>query len=78
MLRLAGLLRRLRCHTTMETGLYEIQADHMSGVMPAGQVYRASREVVYAPFGRTEIGCERIAARPPFSLGRVRAAGSLS
>ena len=55
-LRLAGLLWRLRRATTMETGLFEIQADHLSGVMPAGQVYRASREVVYAPFGRTDSG----------------------
>jgi hypothetical protein len=62
-LRLAGLLWRLRRATTMETGLFEIQADHMSGVMPAGQVYRASREVVYAPFGRTDSG--RLDHDPP-------------
>jgi virulence-associated protein VagC len=28
--------------------------------------------------GAPRIGCERIAARPPFSPGRVRTAGSLS
>ena len=51
-LRLAGLLWRLRRATTMETGLFEIQADHLSGVGQARQVHPASREVVYALFGR--------------------------
>jgi hypothetical protein len=62
-LRLAGLLWLLRRATTMESGLFEIQADHRRGVMPAGQVYRASREVVYAPFGRTDSG--RLDHDPP-------------
>ena len=62
-LRLAGLLWLLRRATTMESGLFEIQADHRRGVMPAGQVYRASREVVYAPFGRTDLG--RLDHDPP-------------
>ena len=50
-LRLASLLWRLRRATTMETGLFQIQAEHLSGFKQA--VHPASREVVYALFGRT-------------------------
>ena len=53
-LRLASLLWRLRRATTMETGLFEIQADHLAGLKQPGQVGPASREVVYALFGRAE------------------------
>jgi hypothetical protein len=53
-LRLASLLWRLRRATTMETGLFEIQADHLSGFRQAHQVHPASREVVYAMFGRAD------------------------
>jgi hypothetical protein len=49
-LRLASLLWRLRRATTMETGLFEIQADHLSKFRQARQVLPASREVVYAMF----------------------------
>ena len=42
--------------TTMETGLFEIQADHLSGIKQARQVDPTSREVVYALFGQTESG----------------------
>jgi hypothetical protein len=49
-LRLASLLWRLRRATTMETGLFEIQARQRS------QVRQASREIVYALFGRAESG----------------------
>ena len=55
-LRLAGLLWRLRRATTMETGLFEIQADHLSGFRQNRQARPASREVVYALFGRAELG----------------------
>ena len=55
-LRLASLLWRLRRATTMETGLFEIQADHLSGFRQARQVHPASREVVYALFGRADSG----------------------
>jgi hypothetical protein len=50
-LRLASLLWRLRRATTMETGLFEIQAEHLRGVKQA--IHPASREVVYALFGRS-------------------------
>ena len=50
-LRLASLLWRLRRATTIETGLFDIQADHLRGLMQPGQIRRGSREVVYALFG---------------------------
>jgi hypothetical protein len=50
-LRLASLLWRLRRRaTTMETRLFEIQADHLSGFRQA--IHPASR--LYAPFGRAD------------------------
>ena len=51
-LRLASLLWRLRRATTMETGLFEIQAEHLSGFKQA--IHPDSREVVYALFGRAD------------------------
>jgi hypothetical protein len=41
-LRLASLLWRLRRATTMETGLFEIQAEHMSAIRQSRQLKRAS------------------------------------
>ena len=38
----------------METGLFEIQADHLSGFRQARQTPPASRDVVYAQFGRAD------------------------
>jgi hypothetical protein len=53
-LRLASLLWRLRRATTMETGLFEIHADHLSGFRQARRVHPASREVVHALFERAD------------------------
>jgi hypothetical protein len=50
-LRLASLLWRLRRATTMETGLFEIQADHLKEFKRARQALPAPQEVVYALFG---------------------------
>ena len=49
-LRLAGLLWRLRRATTIETGLFEFQADYLREFREGP----ASREVVYALFGRAD------------------------
>ena len=49
-LRLASLLWRLRRATTIETGLFEIQADHLSDFRKTHQISPASREIVYALF----------------------------
>jgi hypothetical protein len=54
-LRLASLLWRLRRATTMETGLFEIQAEHLRGFRQARQVHAATREVVHAMFGRADL-----------------------
>jgi hypothetical protein len=51
-LRLASLLWRLHRATTIETGLFEIQANHLTEVRRDSQLSPASREVVYAPFRR--------------------------
>ena len=53
-LRLAGLLWRLRRATTIETGLFEFQADYLREFRQGRQVNPASREVVYALFGRAD------------------------
>src|SRR6476661_4456293 len=50
-LRLAGLLWRLRRATTMETGLFEIQADHLREFGQARQVHPDQRKVIYEIFG---------------------------
>jgi hypothetical protein len=49
-LRLASLLWRLRRATTIETGLFEIQADHLSNFRRTHQISPISREIVYAIF----------------------------
>jgi len=49
-LRLASLLWRLRRATTIETGLFEIQADHLSDFKKTRLVSPAPREIVYALF----------------------------
>jgi hypothetical protein len=49
-LRLASLLWRLRRATTIETGLFEIQADHLREFRKSHQMSPASREIVYALF----------------------------
>jgi hypothetical protein len=49
-LRLASLLWRLRRATTIETGLFEIQADHLSDFRKTHKISPASREIVYALF----------------------------
>jgi hypothetical protein len=54
-LRLASLLWRLRRATTMETGLFEIQAEHLREFRQARQVNPASREAVYAMYGRSDM-----------------------
>ena len=49
-LRLASALWRLRRATTIETGLFEIQAEHLSGFQHSRKLQPASRDVVYALF----------------------------
>jgi len=54
-LRLAGLLWRLRRATTIETGLFEIQADHLSDLAQHRHVDAASRPIVHPLFGEPSV-----------------------
>src|SRR5262249_59255750 len=53
-LRLASILWRLRRATTMETGLFEIQAQHLHDYRQSRQLRPNSREVIHAVFRRTD------------------------
>ena len=55
-LRLASLLWRLRRTTAIETGLFEIQAEHLSGFRRSRRLQPASREIVYALFRPADPG----------------------
>ena len=54
-LRLASLLWRLRRATTMETGLFGIQAVHLRGHRQARQLHPVSQDIVHALLGRSDI-----------------------
>ena len=53
-LRLASLLWRLRRATTMETGLFEIQAEHLRDYRQNRQLLPDSRDVIHAVFRRAD------------------------
>jgi hypothetical protein len=53
-LRLASVLWRLRRATTMETGLFEIQAGHLHDYQQNRQLLLSSRDVIHAVFGRAD------------------------
>jgi hypothetical protein len=53
-LRLASLLWRLRRATTMETGLFDMQAEQLHEFRQARQIHPDSRKIVYAMFARAE------------------------
>jgi hypothetical protein len=53
-LRLASLLWRLRRATTMETGLFEIQANHLKEFRQARQALPASRDVIHKLFEQVD------------------------
>ncbi len=54
MLRLASPLWRLRRATTMETGLFEIQADYLREFRQGCQTPPKSQELIYARFGQAD------------------------
>ena len=64
---LASLLWRLRRATAMETGLFEIQAEHLSGFRESRKLQPASRDVVYALFRSADQGRhgDEAASAPP-------------
>jgi hypothetical protein len=53
-LRLASILWRLRRATTMETGLFEIQADHMQNYPENRELLSDSRDVIHTLFRRAD------------------------
>jgi hypothetical protein len=53
-LRLASLFWRLRRATTMETGLFEIQANHLKEFRQARQALSPCGDVIYALVGRVD------------------------
>ena len=55
-LQLASLLWRLRRATMMETGLFEIQAEHLSSYRQSRQLPASSRDIIDAVFGRADLG----------------------
>ena len=55
-LRLASLLWRLRRATMMETGLFEIQAEHLSSYRQTRQLPTNSRDIIHAVFGWADLG----------------------
>ena len=81
-LRLASILWRLRRSTTMETGLFEIQADHMQSYRKSRELLSDSRDVIHTLFRRVHsdhkvkntvecAGCFlRLANLPNFALDR--------
>lgn len=76
-LRLASLLWRLRRATTMETALFEIQADFLSDFRQANQIHPTSRETVRAIFQNADavsFGDEQ--APPDFSTSTEAATTS--
>src|SRR5580692_5819114 len=59
-LRLASLLWRLRRATTIETGLFEMQADQLHEFRQVRQIHPESRRIVYAKFA----GADPVDANP--------------
>jgi hypothetical protein len=53
-LRLASVLWRLRRATTMETGLFEIQAEHLRGCRQNRPLLPDSRDLIHAVFQRVD------------------------
>jgi hypothetical protein len=62
-LRLASVLWRLRRATTMETGLFEIQAEHLRDYRHDRQSLPDSREVIHALFRRADFASVQAASR---------------
>src|SRR5689334_12907252 len=75
-LRLASLLWRLRRATTMETGLFEIQAKHLHEFRQACQLQSEPRKFVYALFGRAESICDHEAHAKEIETGPVPSSGT--
>jgi hypothetical protein len=77
-LRLASLMWRLRRATSMETGLLNIQADHLREFRQAREVHPDSRELVYAMFGWTDrVDADRNLASRGITTSQAAPPGSI-
>jgi hypothetical protein len=75
-LRLASLLWRLRRATTMETGLFEIQAGHLRGYRQSRQLLPDSPDVLHAVFGRSDpAGAHAVSHNPVSKMETVPNSG---
>jgi hypothetical protein len=72
-LRLASLLWRLRRAATMETGLFEIQAEHIREVRQSREMGPESRNIVHELFGRPNLHDTDIARAPPGEMMQTEA-----
>jgi hypothetical protein len=72
-LRLASLLWRLRRATTMETGLFEIQAEHLRDYRQGGHVAPNSRDIIHAVFGVPEASSDDAHAGFPTPTTKIQA-----
>lgn len=64
---------RLRCATTIETGLYDTQADHLNELGDCNPVQPASRQSIYALFERRTLSSadEVFTSAEPFAKRTV-------
>jgi hypothetical protein len=75
-LRLASVLWRLRRATTMETGLFEIQAGHLRDYRQHRQLPVSSRDVIHAVFGQPDsANAAGISHRTANKMETVRSSG---
>ena len=74
-LRLASVLWRLRRATTMETGLFEIQAKHLDHYRQTRQLLPNSQGVIHAVFGQTELGNPNSHIAPQNQLDKMAIGG---
>src|SRR5436190_17025372 len=70
-LRLASVLWRLRRATTMETGLFEIQLEHLRDYRQDRQLLPNSRDVIHAVFQRAESPRAHAAAQHASSIEKL-------
>jgi hypothetical protein len=71
-LRLASVLWRLRRATTMETGLFEIQAEHLRDYRQTRQMLPHSRGLIHAVLGRANTNMAPFSRILPLSDGLPR------
>jgi hypothetical protein len=73
-LRLASLLWRLRRATRIETGLFEIQDEHLRNYRHVHQLLPHSRSVIHSVFGQTNAECDdpRDASRRPVKVSEMK------